>query len=178
MPRRHRQPPDDAAAADADADAPISKSERKRDAHRLQTLGRRLTELKPADLNAMPIDDRLRQAIADYQRFPSHGAQRRQLQFIGRLMRDVDPEPLQAALETLEGHSAEARYELHMTERWRERLLTEPEALTEFLDAHPEADAQLLRQRIADVHKAGDESRQRAASRALFRFLRDAAHPV
>jgi ribosome-associated protein len=167
-----------------DAGAPVSKSARKREAERLQVVGRALTELKAADLDAIAeahpraLPEKLRQAIADYQRFPSHGARRRQLQFIGRLMRDIDLEPLQAALDTLHGQSAHARYEFHQLERWRERLLAEPEALTDYLNQHPGVDAQELRQHIADVHKAGSEERQRHAARALFRFLREAAHPV
>jgi ribosome-associated protein len=166
------------------ADGAVSKSARKREAEQLQALGRALTELKAADLDALAeqhpraLPEKLRQAIADYQRFPSHGARRRQLQFIGRLMRDIDPEPLQAALDTLHGQSAQARYEFHQLEHWRERLLAEPEALTDYLNEHPGVDAQQLRQRIADVHKAGSEEGQRRAARALFRFLREAAHPV
>lgn len=175
--------PSQDSGADA-GEGPVSKSARKREADRLQALGRTLTELKPADLDALAeqnpdvVPDKLRQAIADYQRFPSHGARRRQLQFIGRLMRDLDPEPLQAALDTLHGQSAQARYEFHQLERWRERLLGDPQALTEYVDQHPGVDAQQLRRHIADVHKATDEARQRHAARALFRFLREAAHEV
>jgi ribosome-associated protein len=169
---------DDDAGGDDDAGLSVSKSERKRQAHRLQALGRRLTELKPADLDALGLQDELRRAIGDYQRFPSYEARRRQLQFIGRLMRDVDSEPLLQALDTLHGQSAQARFEFHQLERWRERLLDEPQALTEFLDTHPQVDAQQLRQHIADVHKSADEERQRTAARALFRFLRDANHPA
>jgi ribosome-associated protein len=164
-----------------EADEPpehVSKSERKRQAHRLQALGRRLTELTPAQLAELVLPDTLRTAVTDYQRFPSHGARRRQLQFIGRLMRDLDVAPIQQALDDLQGQSARARYEFHQLERWRERLLAEPEALTEFLDQHPETDAQQLRHRIDQVHKAKTEDQEKTAFRALFRFLRDTLHPV
>ena len=156
----------------------VSKSERKRRAHRLQALGRRLAELKPEDLEALDLPDALVTAIADYQRFPSHEARRRQLQFIGRLMRNVDPEPLQTALDGLDGQSARARYEFHQLERWRERLLQEPEALTAFVAEHPDVDVQQLRHRIHQVQKADSEDAQRTAYRALFRFLRETAHPA
>lgn len=174
MSRREREP----GAEPLDSDEPISKSERKRRANRLQSLGKRLTELRADQLNALELPDALLTAIADYQRFPSREAKRRQLQYIGRVMRDIDIEPLQAALERLDGESAEARYELHQLERWRERLLSEPDALTELVAEHPGLDVQQLRHHIQQVHKARDEERQRSASRALFRFLRDAFHPA
>lgn len=164
-------------AADAD-DERISKSERKRHAHRLQALGRQLTELKPSDLSSLDLPDKLRDAVLDFQRFPSHEARRRQLQFIGRLMRDLDPEPLQQALDTLHGQSAEARFEFHQVERWRERLIEDPDALTEFLAAYPEAESQPLRQRIGQVRQATSEVQQKTAYRNLFRFLRDVIHPA
>ncbi|MEQ8857322.1 MAG: ribosome biogenesis factor YjgA [Pseudomonadales bacterium] len=161
-----------------DTDEPISKSERKRRAHRLQALGRQLTELKRDDLAGLELSDKLRDAVLDYQRFTSHEARRRQLQFIGRLMRDLDPEPLQQALDTLHGQSAEARYEFHQVELWRKRLLEEPDSLTAFLDAFPNAESQPLRQRIAQVRNATSEIQQKTAFRSLFRFLRDVIHPA
>lgn len=179
MSRSKRDSADFTPTAGAPADEqPVSKSERKRQAHRLQALGRQLTELKPADLEALDLPDRLVNAITDYQRFPSHEAKRRQLQFIGRVMRDVDVEPIAHALDTLHGQSAEAQYEFHQIERWRERLLEQGDALTEFLSEHPGTDAQQLRHHIHQVHKARSDEKRRSAYRALFRFLRDAIHPV
>lgn len=174
MTKRDRQP----AAVPLDTGEPVSKSERKRRAHRLQALGRRLTELRAEELAGLPLPERVRTAVADYQRFSAHEARRRQLQFIGRLMREVDADPLQEALDGLDGASAESRYEFHQLERWRERLLEDPDALTTFVAEHPHVDVQQLRQRINQVHQAASEDRQRAASRALFRFLRDSAHPA
>ena len=161
-----------------DAPEEVSKSERKRQAHRIQALGKRLTELKPAHLRELDLPDRLLSSILDYQRFPSHEARRRQLQFIGRLMRDLDVEPIVAALDRLQGQSAQAQYEFHQIELWRERLLADATALTEFMAEHPQMDAQQLRHHIAQVHKARDEQQQRTASRALFRYLRETIHPA
>jgi ribosome-associated protein len=153
---------------------PLSKSEQKRRALRLQSLGRELTELKPAQLCELTLPDQLAAAVADYQRFPSREARRRQLQYIGRLMRGLDPEPIESALESLRGNSAQARYEHHQIERWRERLLEVPEALTEFLTEYPAVDRQSLRHHLQSVRKAGTDAQQRAASRQLFRFLKAA----
>lgn len=165
-------------AEPVDAGEPISKSERKRRAHRLQALGRRLTELRPHDLETLDLPDVLVGAIADYQRFASHEARRRQLQFIGRLMREMDTGSLQSALDGLEGQSAQARYEFHQLEAWRERLLEDSDALTDFIAAHPDVDVQQLRHRIDQVHRATSEDRRRTAYRALFRFLRENVHPA
>lgn len=174
MSKADRQP----AVEPVDTDEPISKSERKRRAHRLQALGKRLAGMKSHQLAELDLPDALLTAIADYQRFPSHEARRRQLQFIGRVMRDLDPEPLQAALDNLDGESAEARYEFHHLERWRDRLLEEPVALTEFMAEFPQTNAQQLRHHIAQVRKAKTEQAQKTAYRALFRFLRDETHPA
>lgn len=158
-----------------DNDEP-SKSERKRDAARLQNLGRSLTLLNASQLAEVPLSDDLAKAIADYHRFPSNEAKRRQLQFIGKLMRKVDTVAVEAALELLEGRSARARFEFRQLEVWRDRLTSDPDALTEYLREHPQSDRQALRHHIKRARKAQDEEQQRAAGRALFRFLREVAH--
>jgi ribosome-associated protein len=150
----------------------VSKSARKRQALKLQDLGRALTGLKRAQLEALSLPDRLAQAIFDYQRFPSHEARRRQLQYIGRLMRDLEIDEIEAGLASLHGESAAARYRLHLAEQWRDRLLAEPAALTAFLDAFPDTDRQALRQALQRVHSAGADAPQKAALRALFRLIR------
>ncbi len=154
----------------------LSKSERKRQAHVLQNLGKRLTELNADDLDSLPLPLELKDAIADYRRFGSFEAKRRQLQFIGKLMRDIEVEPIQNLLDRLDGTSAAARYELHELERWRERLLADPKALTDYLKAYPHADRQRLRQHLKRARQAGDERAAKTASRALFRLLREIAY--
>jgi ribosome-associated protein len=152
----------------------ISKTERKRDATRLQNLGRTLGALNATQLSEMPLSAELAKAIADYRRFPSNEAKRRQLQFVGKLMRSSDIAALEAALDLIEGRSAQARFQFHQLETWRDRLIDSPEALTEYLTEHPNSDRQVLRHHIQHVHKATDPDKQRTALRALFRFLRDA----
>lgn len=147
----------------------LSKTARKREAERLQQLGARLIELSPQQLGSITLSDDLAAAIADYQRFRSHGAKRRQLQYIGRLMRSEDVDAITAALERIDGDSARARFEHHLTERWRERLLSEDHALTEFLDDHPTTDRQALRTLIRSARTHPDD---RTHTRALFRFLK------
>lgn len=150
-----------------------SKTKRKREALRLQKLGQRLTDLTQNELSHIDLPDRVQDAIALFHRISSREARRRQLQYLGRLMRDVDIEPIEAALESLYGESAAARYTFHQLEHWRDRLLAEPESLTEYLATHPTADRQRLRQQLKRVAAASDESLRRAASRELFKMLRE-----
>ena len=148
----------------------LSKSARKREAERLQNLGTRLGDLNQDQLETIPLSPDLAAAIADYHRFNSHGARRRQAQYIGRLMRTEDVEAIHEALKRIDGDSARARFEHHQTERWRDRLLADDNELTEFLDRYPETDRQALRALIRSARRhQGDKTHVRA----LFRFLRE-----
>jgi ribosome-associated protein len=167
---------DDTRSTDASDDASdlrlSSRTQRKREALDLQRLGGRLADLRPADLAVIPLPDQVIEAIEAYRKIRSHEARRRQLQFLGKLMRKIDVEPITQALDRIDAQSSASSYEFHQLEIWRERLIEEPAALTEYLSAHPHADRQRLRQQLARVRKAPDEARRKAESRELFRMLR------
>ena len=152
---------------------PLSKTARKREAERLQDIGRRLGDLSAEQLANLELPADLRAALEDYQRFPSHGAKRRQLQFIGKLMRGLDTEEIEAQLATLAGDSAQARYQFNQLEVWRDRLLTEPEALTQFITTYPGVDRQQLRQLLTKAASARNELQRKTIAKQLFRFLRE-----
>lgn len=154
-------------------DESVSKTARKREAERLQAIGRRLGELSSDQLAGMQLPAELADAIDDYRRFPSHGAKRRQLQFIGKLMRDLDSEAIEAQLADLDGESAQARYLFSQTERWRDELINDPDSLTRFIDAYPAVDRQRLRQLLGKTRGAKNEAQQKTHARALFRYLRE-----
>ena len=149
-----------------------SKSARKRDAQRKKALGVRLAELNDEQRATLPLPDTLAQAINDYRRIASHEAKRRQAQFIGSLMRSIDTESIERALDDLNRVSAQARYAHHETERWRERLVADDAALTDYLSAFPTTDRARLRVLVRAARKSGGDP---TAFRALFRFLRDDA---
>lgn len=151
-----------------------SRSQRKRDVEALQDLGRDLTQLSKDQLKKMDLPDDLRDALIEYKRITSHGAMRRQMQFIGKVMRDVDPEPITEQLAALRGESNAAKAEFHALERWRERLLADDEAATQWLADHPGADAQRLRQLIRNARKEAEQGKPPKSSRELFRLLREA----
>lgn len=150
-----------------------SKTKRKQAMLELQALGAALVELAPARLEAMSLPDPLARAVQDARKITSHGARRRQMQFIGRLMRDVDPEPIRAALERMAGSSRAAAAKQKQLERWRARLLEDDAALTEFAREHPAADMQALRALIRNARKELAEERPPRAQRELFRALRE-----
>jgi ribosome-associated protein len=155
-------------------DAP-SKTQRKREMHALQALGARLAALNTAQLASIELPEGLREAIVEAQRIRSREARRRQLQYIGRLMREIDPAPIRAQLEVWDGRSRSATAAHHRAERWRERLLDDDAALTEFAREHPRADLQRLRACVREARKERVAGRDPRNFRVLFRLIRAAA---
>jgi ribosome-associated protein len=153
-----------------------SKSQRKRDMHALQEMGAALVELSPERLGRIEMPEDLRSAIREAQRLTRHEARRRQLQYIGRLMRDVDPAPIREALDAVKGASAIESARQHRLEKLRERLLEDEAVLTEIGAAHPGADITRLRQLRRNALKDRDEGRPPRAFRELFRLLRELDH--
>ena len=159
-------------AASPDAAPAPSKTRRKRDMEALQDLGARLVELDADRLATLGLPERLVDAVALARRITRHEARRRQLQYIGRLMRDIDPGPVEAAFARWAEGPAEERARFAALERWRTRLLEEPAALDAFVAEYPEADRAALHRAVA----AALEERARGGpphhQRALFRALR------
>jgi ribosome-associated protein len=150
-----------------------SKSARKREAASLQELGVKLAGLPDPEIAALDLPDKLFAALRDLKRLPSHGAQVRQRQYIGKLMRDIDPAPVLAKLaERKVRHDSEIR-RFQLVERWRDRLLSEPAtALAELLEAYPDADRAALARLLEKAERERVDQRAPAAARELFAFLR------
>jgi ribosome-associated protein len=150
-----------------------SKSARKREAASLQELGVELAGLPDQEIAALDLPDKLFAALRDLKRLPSHGAQLRQRQYIGKLMRDIDPAPVLAKLaERKLRHDSEIR-RFQLVERWRDRLLSEPaSALGELLEEYPEADRAVLTKLLEKAERERVDRRAPAAARELFAFLR------
>jgi ribosome-associated protein len=156
----------------------VSKTKRKQEMHELQALGVALVALSESQLQDMSLETRLHEAVLAAKRITSHEARRRQMQYIGRLMRDADAEPIRARLAAVEGHSAQAAAHHRRLEAWRERLMADDEALTEFVAAHPGADLQELRALLRNARKEAKEGKPPRAYRELFRFLKSADTPT
>lgn len=156
------------------SELPVSKSQRKREMTALQDLGAELVKLSADRLGKLDLPEFLREALLEARRLNSHGALRRQMQYIGKLMRNVDSAPIAEQLAAIRGESAAAKAEFHAIERWRDRLLRDDQALTAWLAAHPRGDAQHARQLIRNARRELAEGKPPKSSRELFRFLRDA----
>jgi ribosome-associated protein len=152
-----------------------SKSELKRQAHEQQALGEALAALTDAALAATPMAEGLRDAIAELRRTRSHEGRRRQMQYIGKLMRDADVQPLREAVAAAQLGRAHDALALHRAEQWRSELVANDEALTRWMAAHPQTDLQQLRALIRNARKdsaLAPEQRHGRAWRELFQFLK------
>ena len=158
-----------------------SKSAKKREMLALQALGQALAALSDKHFRKIEFpEDKLREALEAYRAIPAkkHEARRRQMQFIGKLMRKVDAAAIEAQLADLDGQSAAARHFFHTLEQWRDRLPAEPSSLTAFISQHPNVERQVLRQLVSAAtnskpsqHEEPSEAHKRA-QRALFKFIR------
>ena len=153
----------------------LSKTRRKQEMLELQALGAALVGLSAAHLERMVLPEELARAVREARSIRSHEAKRRQLQFIGRLMRGLDAEPIRARLAAVAGGSAQERARHKRLEHWRARLLEDEGALTEFASAHPGADLQNLRALLRNARKEQKAGKPPRACRELFRIIREAA---
>lgn len=151
---------------------PPSKSSRKREMQALQDLGEQLVALSPERLKKVPLPETLYEAIRAAQGFKME-ARRRQLQYIGKLMRKIDPELIQAQLEIFAGNSAAEVAKMHRLERLREQLLADEQTIGTIAETWPEADLQYLRTLRRNALKEREAAKPPKSFREIFRVLRD-----
>jgi ribosome-associated protein len=152
-----------------------SKSELKRRMTALQQLGESLLELSDKQLSMIPIDDeRLADAVREARNMRSHSARRRHLQLIGKLMRHVDPVPMQKALDAIHKQHSDANAAFHELEDMRDQLLEAgPNGVEDVVTRWPEADRQHLRQLVLQHQREAKKNKAPSASRKLFTYLRE-----
>ena len=150
-----------------------SKTRKKKDMLALQDLGVQLVELNEQQLASMQLPEELLDAVMEARRLSKHEARRRQMQYIGRLMRDLDAAPIRERLEQWKGQGRAHTAQLHAIERWREELLAGDPALARFLDQHPDADSQKLRTLIRNARREQSADLPPKSYRELFRILRE-----
>ena len=150
----------------------VSKSEIKRDAEDLKQLGEKLVNLTKANLTKVPLDDSLKDAIGLAQRLQKE-ARRRQLQYIGKLLRSIDAEPIREALEKIENKHNQQQAMLHKLEILRDELVAKGDvALTDLLNEHPSADRQQLRNLIRAAQKEKEQNKPSKAYREIYQILK------
>jgi ribosome-associated protein len=149
----------------------ISKTRRKRQMQELQTVGATLVKLSPEKLARLDLPDVLREAVLEAQRFTRHEALRRQVQYIGRIMREIDAAPIIEQLNALDAPSRKQTAVFHVAERWRQALIDDPESVQAFVKEYPEADAKQLRALAAAAGEEKSGDRPPKQFRELFHVL-------
>ena len=153
----------------------ISKSQRKSDAHELLDLAKKLIAMPESRLKRMPMDDDLREEIEFARSIRAHGARKRQLMTVGKMLRKRDTEELIDAVNGIGQKNRQVNARFHHVEAWRDRLVegTDQE-LSELLEQSPDINVQTLRQLIRNAKKEAKLEKPPAASRKLFKLLREA----
>lgn len=150
-----------------------SKTKQKEAMHALRDLGAELVELSVGQLKRMDLPESLLAAVRDCQKITSHGARRRQMQYIGKLMRGVNEEPIRAGLALVRGESAAETARLHRIERMRNRLLEDESVLSEIASTWPQVDLQHLRQLRRNALKEHEAGKPPKSFRAIFQVLKE-----
>lgn len=154
----------------------VSRSQKKREVEALQTLGERLVDLKPGQLDKLPIDETLRTAIDLAKTLPHRGALRRQMQYIGKLMRFADGEAIAEAIDRFDVTKEAHNKVFHKLEKWRDRLIANDKdnaMLDVIISEYPHTDIQHLRQLVRNAQKEVALNKPPAAARKLFKYLRE-----
>jgi ribosome-associated protein len=171
------QPVEPAAVVDENGYDRPSKSQLKREMHALQELGEALVALPKDALKRMPMPEALDEAVREARRITDHEGKRRQMQFVGRVMRSLSAEQTAALRTALEAHRGVNKAEtarLHWIERTREQLIADDAALTEFIRLHPAADPQEGRTLIRNARKEAQQGKPPRYFRELFQWIKDA----
>lgn len=151
----------------------ISKSQRKRDADAAQLLGKNILSLSQGAQDSIDLPESLSNALNDARRIKKNSALKRQLQYIGKLMRQIDLEPIHEQYLKLTNHYDKDIKVLHHIEKWRDRLLTEGDkALEELINEAPDTDRQHLRQLVRQSAKETKLKKPPKAAREIFKYLK------
>ncbi|WP_397532884.1 ribosome biogenesis factor YjgA [Roseateles sp.] len=159
---------------DDDFDRP-SKTQKKKESHDLQSLGEDLLTLPDSRIEPLGLPEILLDAVKAAKKITNFEGKRRQMQYIGKLMRRVDPEPIREAVAAFKLGHAKDSLALHESERWRARLLAEDDALQDFINQHAGIDVQQLRSLVRAARKdaaSAPEQRNGRAFRELFQFIK------
>ncbi|MEE8058912.1 MAG: ribosome biogenesis factor YjgA [Pseudomonadales bacterium] len=153
----------------------VSRSEIKRDMLALQKLGEAIVQLSPGQLSTIPLEDEtLAEAIHTARRIKHREGLRRQMQYIGKLMRKVDTEAIKKAYQTLLDGRTQQAQQFHALEQWRDQLIENgPKSIEEVMTKFPLADRQRLRQLVMQANKEKKNNKPPATARKLFRYLRE-----
>lgn len=150
-----------------------SKTKQKQAMHELQDLGAELVELSTGQLKRINLPENIYEAVRECQKITAHGARRRQIMYLGKLMRSTDEEPIRAGLALIRGESSAETARLHRLERFRTRLLEDESVLAEISALWPSVDLQHLRQLRRNALKEQENNKPPKNFRAIFQVLQE-----
>lgn len=156
-----------------DDDDFISKTRRKRESTELQKIGKELVELPAEQLARMGLPEELLEAVMACKPITKHEGRRRQMQYIGRIMRNVDPAPIITALEQIKAPSKRQTALFHVAEKWRDDLIADPDAAAHFASEFRDVDTAKLRRLIDSARSEKSTGRAPKHARELFHFVND-----
>jgi ribosome-associated protein len=158
---------------DLDKDSVISKTELKKDSKKIQQFGRKISELTINNIEAFKFPLNIYEATIDLKNLKSNSAKKRQVQYLGKLLREIDLTDAFIIMKQLKVSSQKEIQRNNIIEGWRNKLLNNNNSITEFVDEYPEIDRQSLRQTISNAQKEKIKNKPPKYSRQLFKLIKD-----
>ena len=156
--------------ADLDKNSVISKTELKKDSKKIQEFGRKISELTINNIEAFKFPSNIYEATIDLKNIKSNSAKKRQVQYLGKLLREIDLTDAFLIMKQLKVSSQKEIQRNHIIEDWRDKLLSNNDSITQFVDEYPKIDRQSLRQTISNAQK---DNKSPKYSRQLFKLIKD-----
>ena len=157
---------------DLEKDSVVSKTELKKDSKNIQQFGKKISELTINNIEAFKFPLNIYEAVIDLKNLKSNSAKKRQVQYLGKLLREIDLTDALIVMKQLEVSSQKEIQRNHIIEAWRDKLLINNDSITEFIDKYPQIDRQTLRQTISNTQKEKKDNREPKYSRQLFKLIK------
>jgi ribosome-associated protein len=158
---------------DLNKDSVISKTELKKDSKKIQQFGREISELTINNIEAFKFPVNIYEATIDLKNLKSNSAKKRQVQYLGKLLREIDLADAFITMKQLKVSSQKEIQRNHIIEGWRDKLLINNDSITEFVDVYPQIDKQSLRQTISNAQKEKKDSKPPKYSKQLFKLIKN-----
>mgnify|MGYP000235754880 FL=1 len=158
---------------DFDKNSVVSKTELKKDSKKIQQFGRKISELTINNIEAFKFPLNIYEATIDLKNLKSNSAKKRQVQYLGKLLREIDLTDAFIIMKQLKVSSQKEIQRNNIIEGWRNKLLNNNNSITEFVDEYPEIDRQSLRQTISNAQKEKIKNKPPKYSRQLFKLIKD-----
>ena len=158
---------------DLEKDSDVSKTELKKDSKNIQQFGKKISELTINNIEAFKFPLNIYEAVIGLKNLKSNSAKKRQVQYLGKLLREFDLTHAFLVMKQLEVSSQKEIQRNHIIEGWRDKLLSHNDSITEFVDEYPKIDRQSLRQTISNAQKEKKDNKNPKYSRQLFKLIKD-----